>query len=143
MTESYNRTFLAFDYGSRRIGVAKSDPMGIIASALVTLEVKSQKEALVKIEELINEYEPNGIIFGYPLLRSGDKSDKCEEIDSFITRLEKLYTGKIYRVDEYSTSEEAAAIIQAHGIKSGKDKKRIDRLAAVIILERFLEENRA
>lgn len=143
MTESYNRTFLAFDYGSRRIGVAKSDPMGIIASALVTLEVKTQKEALAKIEGLIKEYEPNGVIFGYPLLKSGDKSDKCVEIDKFITRLEKFYTGKIYRVDEYSTSEEAVAIIQAHGIKSGKDKKRIDRLAAVIILERFLEENRA
>ena len=140
MSEQYNREFLAIDYGTRRIGVAKSDPMGIIASALVTLEVKSQKDALEKILALIDEYNPNAVIFGYPLLRSGDLSDKCREIDKFINKLQERYTGKLYRIDEYASSVEATQIIVAHGQKSGKDKKRIDRLAAVIILERFLED---
>ncbi len=141
MSEQYNREFLAFDYGTRRIGVAKSDPMGIIASALTTLEVKSQKDALEKILVLIDEYNPNVVIFGYPLLRSGDISDKCREIDKFINKLQETYTGQLVRIDEYATSVEATKIIVAHGQKSGKDKKRIDRLAAVIILERYLEEN--
>ena len=140
MNDSYNKAYLAIDYGSKRIGVAKSDPMGIIASALTTLEVKSQKDALAKILALIEEYEPNGVVFGYPLLKSGDKSDKCIEIDKFINKLQEVYKGKLYRVDENSSSIEATAILHAHGQKIGKDKKRIDRLAAVIILERFLED---
>ncbi len=140
MNDQYDKEYLAIDYGSRRIGVAKSDPMGIIASALTTLEVKSQKDALEKIRKLLDEYNPNAVIFGYPLLKSGDKSDKCIEIDKFINKLQETYTGKLYRVDEFASSIEATKIIHAHGQKVGKDKKRIDRLAAVIILERFLEE---
>ncbi len=140
MNDKYNKEFLAIDYGTRRIGVAKSDPMGVIASALTTLEVKSQKDALVKILALIEEYKPNGVVFGYPLLKSGDKSDKCREIDKFINKLQETYIGKLFRVDEHASSIEATKILHAHGQKVGKDKKRIDRLAAVIILERFLEE---
>ncbi len=140
MNDQYNKEFLAIDYGSRRIGVAKSDPMGIIASALITLEVKSQKDALAKILALIDKYKPNGVVFGYPLLKSGDKSDKCREIDKFINKLQETYTGKLFRVDEHASSIEATKILHAHGQKIGKDKKRVDRLAAVIILERFLEE---
>ena len=140
MTE-YNRTFLAFDYGERRIGVAKSDPTGMIASALTTLEVSSQKDALAKIEVLINEYEPDGLIFGYPLLKSGDKSEKCKAVDKFIKKVERFYDKPIYKIDESHSSTEAASIIHAHKKKTGADKKRIDRLAAVIILQRYLDEN--
>ena len=136
----YNRTFIAVDYGERRIGLAKSDPTGMIASALITLEVKSQKDALSQLMSIIEEYEPDGLVFGYPLLQSGDKSDKCNEIDRFIDKLKKQFERPIYKVDESYTSQQAADIIHAHGKRTGKDKKRIDRLAAVIILERFLEE---
>lgn len=140
MTPDYNRTFLAFDYGERRIGVAKSDPTGMIPSPLVTLEVNSQSQALAKIVALIEEYEPNGLVFGYPLLRSGDKSPKCQQIDKFIKKLTGLTELPIHRVNEYDTSNEAMAVIQAHGKKSGKNKARIDLLSAVIILQRFLED---
>ena len=140
MSEQYNKTFLAFDYGERRIGVAKSDPTGLIASALLTLEVKSISDALVKIKSLISEYEPDGLVFGYPLLKSGDKSKKCDEVDRFIEKLSSFATIPVYKVDEYDTSTEAEKIIHAHNKKVGADKKRIDRLAAVLILERFLDE---
>ena len=55
-------------------------------------------------------------------------------------KLRDIYKGLIEKVDERHTSQEAIAVIHAHGKKSGKDKKRIDRLAAVIILQRYLEE---
>lgn len=139
MNSEYNKTFLAIDYGSRRIGLAKSDPTGLIASALMTLEVKSDKDALAQIKAVIEEYQPNALVIGYPLHTSGEVSKKCIEVDRFCEKLAALYDGPIHKVDERFSSEEAVGIIHAHGQKSGKDKKRIDRLAAVIILERFLD----
>ncbi|MBD3403829.1 Holliday junction resolvase RuvX [candidate division GN15 bacterium] len=141
MTAATDRTLLGIDYGARRIGVAKSDPTGLIASALTTLEVKSDTDAVAALLELIAEYRPAGLVIGYPLLASGDKSDKCAEIDRFLALLEKSYHGPIYREDERYTSSEASDIIHAHGQRVGKDKRRIDRLAAVIILQRYLDEH--
>ena len=143
MQDRYNRTFLGIDYGERRIGLAKSDPTGMIASALTTIEVKSIKSAMEQIAAIIAETEPNGLVVGYPVMESGEKSPKCEEVDRFVGRLEKIFEGPIHKVDERYSSVEAVGIIHAHGKKAGKDKKRIDRLAAVIILQRFLDEQAA
>jgi len=137
----YDKTFLGIDYGERRIGLAKSDPTGLIASALKTLEVSSLKDAIAQIKIEIDEYEPNGIVVGYPLLPSGDRSTKCDVIDTFIDKLNAVYNGPIYKEDEIYSSGEAEKVIHAHGKRIGKDKKRIDRLAAVIILQRFLDDN--
>lgn len=135
-----DQTYLGIDYGSRRIGVAKSDPTGLIATAVGTLEVKSVADALRKVDGMIREHEPDGIVVGYPLGLSGEKSKKCEEIDRFVEKLRGVYAGPIYLWDEGYSSIEAADIVHAHGKRVGKDKKRIDRLAAVIILQRFLDE---
>ena len=134
-----NRRFLGIDYGERRIGLAKSDPSGTIASALITIEVSSMAEAVEKIAEKISEIEPDGLVIGYPLLMSGDRSEKCREVDDLVERLAEVYDRPIYKVDERWSSTEAADVVHAHGKKIGKDKGRIDRLAAVIILQRFLD----
>jgi len=140
MTASDDKTYLAIDYGSRRIGIAKSDPTGLIASSLATLEVTSDKDAVTQLLRLIEEYQPAGLVIGYPLHDSGDRTPKCDEIDAFIERLAKDYSGPVHKVDERYSSVEAASVLHAHGQKTGKDKKRIDRLAATIILQRFLDE---
>lgn len=142
MTDACDKTILAIDYGSRRIGLAKSDPTGLIASPIGTLEVKSKRDALGKVRRVIAETAPSAIAVGYPLLASGDKSDKCLEIDRFIDELAREYSGTIHRVDESHSSTEAHAIIHAHGKRVGKQRKRIDKLAAVIILQRFLDESK-
>ena len=139
MTE-YDKTFIGIDYGERRIGLAKSDPTGLIASALTTIEINSQRDAIAQLENIFAEYQPNGLVIGYPTHQSGDKSKICLQIDKFIEKLSKIYNGKIFKVDEKYSSKEAISIIHAHGKKIGQDKKRIDRLAAVIILQRFLDE---
>jgi len=135
-----DKTLLGIDYGERRIGVAKCDMMGIIASAVTTLEVRSQKQALEELQGLIEEYKPVGLVMGYPLLASGDKSDKCVTIDRFVDKLRLIFDGPVHLVDERYSSVEAVDIIHAHGKKVGQDKRRIDRLAAVIILQRYLDE---
>ncbi len=141
MTEPQDKTLIAVDYGRRRIGLAKSDATGLIASALTTLVIKSHKQAMEELARIIDEYRPAGLVIGYPLLASGDKSDLCVEIDAFIEKLKAVYEGPIYKEDEYGSSEEAADIVHAHGKRVGQDKKRIDRLAAVVILQRFLDES--
>lgn len=140
MKPDRDKTYLGIDYGERRIGVAKSDPTGVIASALCTLEPRSKKEAAARIAALIKEHQPAGVVVGYPLLASGARSPKCEAIDRFIALLCKFYDGPIHRVDESHTTEEAARIVHAHGKRVGRNKPRLDRLAAVIILQRFLDE---
>ncbi|HOP08277.1 MAG TPA: Holliday junction resolvase RuvX [candidate division Zixibacteria bacterium] len=140
MISDPDKTYIGIDYGERRIGLAKSDPTGLIASALVTLEVHSRKDALKQLQEQFAEHHPRALIVGYPLLASGDKSEKCRQIDRFVEELRSIYEGPIHLVDERHSSQEAASIIHAHGQKTGKDKRRIDRLAAVIILQRYLDE---
>ena len=140
MTTSHGRTVLAVDYGTRRIGLAKSDPTGLIASALMTLEVKSRAQAVQKLSALIADIKPDAVVIGYPLHDSGEPSAKCREIDRFIEVLRPHYDGPIERVDESYSSIEAGAIIHAHGRRVGQDKRRVDRLAAVIILQRYLNE---
>ena len=140
MIDDRDKTYLAVDYGSRRIGIAKSDPTGLIASALTTIEVKSIRQAVEEVVRLLREYQPKGLVIGYPLLKSGDKSKKCEEVDRFIDKVIAEHPIEVFRVDESYTSIEAADVIHAHGKRTGKDKKRIDRLAAVMILQRFLDE---
>jgi putative Holliday junction resolvase len=140
MCSEYNRTYLAIDYGKRRIGLAKSDPLGVIASALGTLEVRSRRDAVAQVRRMIDEYQPNALVIGYPVLSSGDRSPMCDEIDLFLGDLTAFWHGPVHKVDEDYSSSEATDMIHAHGKRVGKDKGRVDRLAAVVILRRFLDE---
>ena len=137
---SDDRTYLALDYGLRRIGIAKSDPSCIIASALQTIEVQSESEALKKIAAVVADVKPSALVVGYPLNEDGSAGEACRRVDEFVERLKRVFDGPIHKVDEFGTSEEAAEVIHAHGKKIGKKKQRVDRLAAVIILQRFLDE---
>jgi len=135
-----DRTYLAIDYGRRRIGLAKSDPSGTIASALTTLEVKSDRQALEKLASVIAECRPAALVVGYPLNEDGTPGEACRLVDGFVAKLKTIYDGPIHKVDEFGTSEEAAGIIHAHAKRVGKKKQRVDRLAAAVILQRFLDE---
>lgn len=117
-----------------------SDPTGLIASALTTLTVKSVEDALRRIKGILDEHQPDGVVIGYPVQEDGEKSKKCLEIDRFAQRLAEVYTGPVHLYDESYSSIEAADVVHAHGKQAGRNKQRIDRLAAVIILQRFLDE---
>jgi len=140
VVEARDKTFVGIDYGTRRIGLAKSDPTGLIASPLTTIEITSDREAVEKLANIIHQYQPAGLVIGYPLSLSGDRGPKCREVDRFIEQLGKVYPGPIHKVDERLSSVEAARVIHAHGKKVGTEKRILDRVAAVIILQRFLDE---
>jgi putative Holliday junction resolvase len=105
----------------------------------MTIEVKSIKKAAEAVIALVEEWAANGIVIGYPLLSSGDKSETCRKVDAFVETLQRLHPVRISREDERYTSQEAADVIHAHGKRVGQDKKRVDRIAAVLILQRFLD----
>lgn len=141
MNSQYNRTFLSIDYGKRRIGLAKSDPLGIIASVFRTIEVKSRREAVQKVSEVLTEIQPNAIVIGYPRHVSGDRSPMCDEIDRFLAELTVQWNGPVHKVDEEYSSSEAVDLIREGGKRPGKQKGKIDTMAAVVILRRFLDEH--
>ena len=142
MNTSRQGIYIGIDFGTRRIGLARSDPTGTIASALTTLEVRSENDAAAKIEAVIKEQQPSGLVIGYPLSLSGEPGAKCRQVDSLIEKLAAVFAGPIHKVDERLSSVEARRVIHSHGKKVGQDKKRVDRLAAVLILQQFLDSRR-
>ena len=134
-----DRTFIGIDYGRRRIGIAKSDPSGTIATALTTLEVTSLRNAVNKLQSVISEHRPTALVVGYPLRLSGEPGVECREVDELINHLKRCYNGPIHKVDERLSSVAAQRVIHEHGRKTGQDKRRLDRLAAVLILQQFLD----
>jgi len=125
----------------RRIGLAKSDPTGMIATAYRTITYNSIKKAIDEIIADTKEFYIGGIIIGYPIsLSGGSKGERCRMVDDFIARLQKKWDGTIYKIDERFSSSEAEQMIHKHGKKIGRKKERVDRMAAAIILQRFLDE---
>jgi putative Holliday junction resolvase len=135
-----DKTYIGIDFGERRIGLAKSDPTGLIASSLKTIQYKSINKAIDEIVGLINEHDAVGAVVGYPIsLSGGDKGELCRMVDDFVEKLKRKYDGPIHLEDERFSSAEARAMIHAHGKKIGRDKGRVDRAAAAIILQSFLD----
>ncbi len=131
---------MALDIGSKRIGVALSDPLGITSQPYVTIEYKSRKEAFQKIAEIILEKEVDKVIAGLPVNLAGDFTLKSRETESFIRKLENFLKKDITRVDERWTSQEAEKHMRNLGKKPSRNKADIDRLAAAIMLREYMNE---
>ena len=136
-------TYLGIDYGERRIGLAVSDPTGLVARSYKTVLVASVPDAVRQLDREIQSIAPVGIIVGYPVSPSGDTGgERCRMVDGFIEELEKIAHIPIYREDERHSSAEAAKLL---GRKSFREKRRktgrIDQAAAAIILQSWLDDN--
>lgn len=130
---------LAIDYGTKRVGVAVTDPLGMIAGALATVETP-------RIFDFLNEYltvnDCNRLVIGYPLTLRNEPAEVTREIDRFIERFASLYPYiEVIKYDERFTSKLAFDTILASGIgrRKRRDKAIIDRISATIILQNYLE----
>ncbi len=131
---------LAIDYGERRIGLAISDPMQIIASGLTTLLVNNNKDAIRQIAEIIKEQEIVGIIIGMPNRTDGRQSEKATKIESFAGILSESQKVPVYFIDERYTSTIAKSmLLEAESKKKRRTKEKLDELAAVVILRAYLD----
>lgn len=139
---------LALDYGTRRIGVALSDPAGIIASPLTTLVRRAGKRPpWSELVRIVQENEVEEIVIGLPLDLSGDEGEWAAEVRVFGAQLARRTGLTVHWVDERLSSVRAERAVRSLGLKRSQreQKERVDAAAAAVILQNFLaiQRNRA
>lgn len=135
-------TVVALDVGTRRIGVAVSDPLDSYALPLRVIERSSIREDLHRVVEVLNEYECTALVIGDPLTLAGDRGVAAQKIDAFVNALQRLYRGNIHRVDERLTTAAATKTLLDADVSRKRRKRVVDKLAAALILETFLARRR-
>jgi putative Holliday junction resolvase len=142
LVESPSR-ILAIDYGSRRMGLAVSDLLGITAQGLETLERKNKRADFARLERTIREYQVREIVLGYPLRMSGQEGTQSQKVAEFAEELRKKFEIPVHLWDERLTSAEANRLLRDAEVSSRKRAQAVDRMAAVLILQAFLQARTA
>ena len=132
---------LALDLGKRRIGLALSDALGITAQGLETLERTNIREDLARLAKLAAENEVGLFLMGDPLHLSGHAGRQAEYAREFAERLRAATGLSVEFWDERLTTVAAQRVLRESGISIQKRAKAVDRLAAVILLESYLDAN--
>ncbi len=130
---------LALDVGKKRIGLALSDPLGITAQGLPTLERTTIREDLTALENLTREHQVKLILMGHPLHMSGRESSQSAYTREFAERLAGRTGLEVRLWDERLTTVEAERVLKQSGISIEKRAKAVDRLSAVILLGSYLD----
>ena len=135
---------MGIDYGDARIGIAVSDPFGWTAQGLETIYWKDDLNLPIdKISKLVKEYGIKKIIVGYPVNMDGSVGERALKTEEFISLLsEKVGDVSIIKWDERLTTVAAHRILSEAGVKASKRKKSVDRIAAVYILQGYLDSIR-
>jgi putative Holliday junction resolvase len=134
---------LAVDWGERRIGLAVSDPQGIIATGLKTLVVRGPTDALVQVAAIAAEREVGRIVVGLPLLMSGARGEAAEHAQRFADGLAARTGLPVATYDERLTSALSERRMREVGKRPGRARTRVDQGAAVALLESYLLRVRA
>ena len=130
---------LAIDYGSRRMGLAVSDPLGITAQGLETLERTNKRSDFASLERTLREYQVKEIVLGYPLRMSGEEGKQSQKVAAFAEELRQRFRLPVHLWDERLTSAEANRLLRESELSIKKRARAVDRMAAVLILQAFLE----
>lgn len=130
---------LAVDFGTRRMGLAVSDPLGITAQGLATLERTRAEDDLRRLQKLAEEYDAGLVLVGNPLSHRGSETAMSERVAAFAGKLRRRLECPVELVDERLTSAEAERVLRSAGISREKRRSARDRLAAVLLLQTFLD----
>jgi putative Holliday junction resolvase len=133
---------LGLDVGTRRIGVAVSDELGLTAQPVLTLLRKKPREDLRSLARLARKYDCREIVVGNPLHLSGDTSRQAEKTQAFAQLLADETKLPVHLWDERLTTSEAHRILYESGRPRAEHRKVVDQVAAVIILQGFLDARR-
>lgn len=133
------KRFLSVDYGQKRVGIAVSDPLNIIARGVGTL--LNDQSFFEKFSSLIAEFDPQAIILGMPYMLSGDIGERAKEVMDFSNVLKEKFNLPIILWDERYTSKMAVEIMIISGTKKKNRAKKgnVDRISAAILLQDYLD----
>lgn len=136
--------YLGFDLGTRTLGISISDLTGTIASTYKTIrfDEKDYDATLPEIESIVKEFKPAKIVLGLPKNMNNSLGDRCEETFAFKDKLEKTLNIEVVMQDERLTTVEATNYMIEADISRKKRKKKVDSLAANIILQTYLDKEK-
>lgn len=133
---------MGLDFGSKTVGVAVSDPTGLIATGLEIVRREREdklRQTLARIETLIMEYEVKKIVLGYPKNMNDTVGERVEKTLAFKEMLERRTGLEVELWDERLTTVEADAVMMKAGIRREDRKKYVDKIAAAFILQGYLD----
>ena len=130
---------LALDVGDKRIGVAVSDLLGILASPLTAIERTSDSKAIDTILRTLNEQEAGEIIVGLPISLSGGYSGQTKSVAAFVRKLEERSPVPVKTVDERYSTVEAERLLSQSKPTRARSRGEIDAAAAAVILQSYLD----
>ena len=133
---------MGLDYGSKTVGVAMSDPLGITAQAVETIWRKDEnklRKTCARIEELISEYEVERIVLGLPKHMNNDLGERAQKALAFGEMVKRRTGLEVVMWDERLTTVEAERTLIDNNVRRENRKQYIDKIAAVFILQGYLD----
>ena len=140
------KRLMGLDFGSKTVGVAISDPTGLIASPIEIIRREREdklRKTYARIEELISEYEIEKIVLGYPLNMDGTEGERVRKTQEFKEAIERRTGLEVVSWDERLTTVEAHDIMSDVGVKGIDRKKYVDKIAATLILQSYMDSGEA
>ena len=131
---------LGIDFGDARIGLAISDPIGFFASGLETYNRKNLQADLQHIINLIKEKDVKTLVVGLPINMDGSQGIRVEKTKEFCEEIKKLVNIEIVYIDERLTTVQAEKMLIEQDVRREDRKKVIDKVAATIILQSYLDK---
>jgi putative Holliday junction resolvase len=127
------------DVGSKRIGIAVSDPLGITAQGLETLQRQNKRLDFEKLEKLARDYAVAEVVVGFPLRMSGAEGVQAEKMHRFADELRERLQIPVHLWDERLTSAEANRLLRETEMSIQRRAQVVDQMAAVLILQSWME----
>ena len=134
---------MGLDYGDRRIGVALSDPLGLTARPLLTLTRQSGRDDLARLAGLAREHEVRRIVIGLPLAMDGSRGERVRLTEVFMERVRRATGLPVEAWDERLTTVQAERTLLEADTSRRRRRQVIDQVAAVILLQSWLDARRA
>jgi len=130
---------MGLDIGDKRIGIAIADPLGITAAGLETIERKNSKIDVEKVKDVAERHGATQIVVGLPLNMDGTSGEQADKVRSFASKLARATGLPVVYEDERLSTVSAIRTLTVQGVDTGKNRDIVDKQAAAIILQKFLD----
>lgn len=134
---------LGLDIGSVRVGVAISDPSGTVASPLAVLDARKTLEDPAELRAIVDENRVDLLVVGLPVTMAGEEGPQARAVREAAESLGRSLGLPVVFVDERLSTAAAAAAMRAGGVRSRKQRGQVDKVAAAVLLQAYLDASRA